>query len=187
MERIALDNTSIAQATLQFSSTQNPISQVAQEYRTHTLLNALTSIGGLLAVFQSIHLLCFGRPLFWGLFGSKLLDPFGIFGRLSNTLQSNMRKRYISEHSNTLNLHLFLSEFVIEMDPLDSDAEVEGGNDNDNDMEVKGGDDSREDMNLLDSRQSSIANSPPVYVNDEDMELGALMTRGHKVARLKPD
>jgi len=162
VERIALDNTSIAQATLQFSSSQSPISHVTQQYRTHTFLGALTSIGGLLAVFQSIHLVCFGRPLFWGLFGSKLLDPFGVFGRLSSTLRSNMRKRYISEPSNTLNLRLFLSEFVVEMDPLGSDSEVEGDNDNGEDIEAEGGNDSREDMKLLDSGQMSIANSPPV-------------------------
>jgi hypothetical protein len=36
-----------------------------------------------------------------------------------------MRRKYISESSNTLDLRLFLNDFVIEMEPLDT--EVRGG------------------------------------------------------------
>jgi hypothetical protein len=126
-QRIQLNHTSIARATIQFPPTQAQISRIVLEYRTHTFLSALTSIGGLLAVFQGIHLLCFGRPLFWGLFGSKLLDPFGIFGRLSNGLQEKIRKKYISEPSNTLDLRSFLNDFVIEMGPLDPEKQDGSG------------------------------------------------------------
>jgi hypothetical protein len=69
MERKALNDTSIAQATLQFASLSDYVARVVVEYRQQTFLDALASLGGLLAVFQGVHLLCFGRPLFWGLFG----------------------------------------------------------------------------------------------------------------------
>ena len=45
---------------------------VMQQVRQNTFLGTLTSIGGLLAVIQGLHVICFGRPLFWGLFGAWL-------------------------------------------------------------------------------------------------------------------
>jgi len=76
VERTALDNSSVAQATLQFSP---PVVQkmfVITEYRQHTFTNALSSIGGLLAILQGLHVLFFGRPLFWGLFGLSFIRNY---------------------------------------------------------------------------------------------------------------
>jgi hypothetical protein len=77
IERTALGNKSVARVTLQLLSRDNPLNKtigiqkthIIQEYRQHNFLTALSSIGGLLAVLQGLHILCFGRPLFWGLFG----------------------------------------------------------------------------------------------------------------------
>jgi hypothetical protein len=74
---VPLGNNSIAQATLQwerdFINTDMVYEiPIIQEYRQHTFLAALSSIGGLLAILQGFHLLLFGRPLWWGLFGMHL-------------------------------------------------------------------------------------------------------------------
>ncbi|QRW11031.1 hypothetical protein RhiLY_10030 [Ceratobasidium sp. AG-Ba] len=57
--------------------------QVIEDYRKSSAFDILGSIGGLVALLQGIHLFLFGRPLFWGLFGAKLLTPFGLFGRFA--------------------------------------------------------------------------------------------------------
>jgi hypothetical protein len=72
---VPLPNNSFAQATLSLNLPSqilgdNPQGQILQDVRNNTFLGALASLGGLLAVFQGLHLLCFGRPLFWGLFGA---------------------------------------------------------------------------------------------------------------------
>jgi hypothetical protein len=77
IERTALGNKSVAHVTVQLLPSDNAWNatlgiqktRIIQEYRQHTFLTALSSIGGLLAVLQGLHILCFGRPLFWGLFG----------------------------------------------------------------------------------------------------------------------
>jgi hypothetical protein len=43
--------------------------EVVEDYRSSTAFDALGSIGGLLAILQGLHLLLFGRPLFWGITG----------------------------------------------------------------------------------------------------------------------
>ena len=45
--------------------------RVITDYRQHTFIDALSSIGGLLAAFQGLHILVFGRPLWWGFFGAQ--------------------------------------------------------------------------------------------------------------------
>jgi len=70
--------------------TDGGLIRVIEDYRQHTFVNILPSIGGLLAVLQGLHVLCFGRPLFWGMFGAKFLDPFGIFGSGSKTHKQRM-------------------------------------------------------------------------------------------------
>jgi len=75
---VPLPNNSIAQATLSLDisfldiphQTFTPQGQILQDVRNNTLLGAFASLGGLLALFQGLHLICFGRPLFWGLFGA---------------------------------------------------------------------------------------------------------------------
>jgi hypothetical protein len=77
MGSVLLQNASVAQATLTVDiPTENllgdiPQGRIIQDVRKNTFLGALASIGGLLAVLQGLHVLCFGRPLFWGLFGTR--------------------------------------------------------------------------------------------------------------------
>jgi hypothetical protein len=99
MERSPLNNVSIARVTLQFASpeaigvfvddrwiasrgltTEGRLVRVIEDYRQHDFATALSSIGGLLAVLQGLHILCFGRPLFWGMLGMSFLyaSPWSI-------------------------------------------------------------------------------------------------------------
>jgi hypothetical protein len=70
----SLGNYSIAQATLRSETNIfGPLLyRIITDYRQHTFLDALGSIGGLLAAFQGLHILIFGRPLWWGFIGTQL-------------------------------------------------------------------------------------------------------------------
>lgn len=62
---------------LKVSSTPMPITcEVVEDYRSSTALDALGSIGGLLAILQGLHLLLFGRPLFWGIAGRLVINLY---------------------------------------------------------------------------------------------------------------
>ncbi|KAF8596632.1 hypothetical protein BDV93DRAFT_610776 [Ceratobasidium sp. AG-I] len=71
--------------------------QTVEDYRTASPLDILASIGGLLALLQGIHAFLFGRPLFWGLFGTKMVSPFGILGTIAT---KGFRER-LSKHYRT--------------------------------------------------------------------------------------
>ena len=79
MQRTSLNNESVAWVTLEFNTPERyygrgeSFIRVIEDYRQHTFLSALSSIGGLLSVLQGLHILCFGKPLFWGMFGMLLL------------------------------------------------------------------------------------------------------------------
>jgi len=151
--QVPLENNSIAQATLQwernfYSFNKYPI---IEEYRQHTFPDALSSIGGLLAILQGLHVLVFGRPLWWGLFGmsfcvslsqisfikciciitgSKAVNPFGLFGTVSPGIREKIIARYgyipnptIDGDSATHKLGLFLSDFMLDVGPLSKDDE----------------------------------------------------------------
>ncbi|CAE6492340.1 unnamed protein product [Rhizoctonia solani] len=64
--------------------------KVTEEYRTKSSFDILASVGGLLALLQGFHILLFGRPLFWGLLGAKIITPFGLMGRFAT---KGFRKR----------------------------------------------------------------------------------------------
>jgi hypothetical protein len=49
--------------------TVTPYGDVIQDFRQNTFLSALASLGGLLPVIQGLDVICFGKPLFWGIFG----------------------------------------------------------------------------------------------------------------------
>ncbi|KAJ1301879.1 hypothetical protein OPQ81_000719 [Rhizoctonia solani] len=107
--------------------------EITEEYRIGNAFDILASIGGLLALFQGMHVLCFGRPLFWGLFGAKLISPFGIFGKCTGDreFRRRLRERYHrpiaaqNTHSGghqvpdeeSVNISRFLLDFVIDMGP----------------------------------------------------------------------
>jgi hypothetical protein len=88
-----------------------------EDYRSSTVFDALGSIGGLLALLQGMHILLFGRPMFWGIageqcvtftarlsltitlvmatIGSKLINPFGLLGRChSRGFRRRLREQY---------------------------------------------------------------------------------------------
>ncbi|QRV94727.1 hypothetical protein RhiJN_22745 [Ceratobasidium sp. AG-Ba] len=107
--------------------------EVTQDYRASTALDLLSSIGGLLALLQSIHLLLFGKPMFWGLFGTKLISPFGLVGRLySAQFRKRLRDHYRiteddsratqSEPTGAIRVFALLRDYVIDFGPADSSS-----------------------------------------------------------------
>ena len=134
--------------------------RVITDYRQNTFIDALSSIGGLLATLQGLHILVFGRPLWWGFFGaqfdcpifftrslnvtchlfigSKLLNPFGIFGASSSSKdvrdQMVLHYGYIPSSSDkdckaARSLGLFLNDFVMDLGPLyKHDEDIQGEN-----------------------------------------------------------
>ncbi|KAF8596634.1 hypothetical protein BDV93DRAFT_570893 [Ceratobasidium sp. AG-I] len=105
--------TDLTQAALEHVSNQS-LCHVVEDYRSSSPLDLLGSIGGLLALLQGIHIFFFGRPLFWGLFGAKLISPFGIFGRMAT---ESFRQR-LAEH---------YGAFGVEATTIANDADVEAG------------------------------------------------------------
>ncbi|KAF8601924.1 hypothetical protein BDV93DRAFT_225392 [Ceratobasidium sp. AG-I] len=101
--------------------------QVIEDYRASSAFDVLGSIGGFLALLQGIHLFLFGRPLFLGLFGTKLITPFGLVGRLATKgFRRRLRNRYHrSDIQNEGNIHMqdttnmtqFLLDYVLDMGP----------------------------------------------------------------------
>jgi hypothetical protein len=73
--QVPLNNHSIAQITLEWDqrcrqcNTSTLLYPITTEYRQQTFPDVLSSIGGLLAALQGIHILLFGQPLLWGIFG----------------------------------------------------------------------------------------------------------------------
>ncbi|KAG8690249.1 hypothetical protein FRC09_012066 [Ceratobasidium sp. 395] len=101
-----------------------------EDYRSSTIFDALGSIGGLLAILQGVHILLFGRPMFWGLVGAKLISPFGLFrGCYSRGFRRRLRERYhrqptserTDDPAEMIRIHAFLRDFVIDFGPADVD------------------------------------------------------------------
>ncbi|KAH7338232.1 hypothetical protein B0J17DRAFT_416781 [Rhizoctonia solani] len=98
------------------------------DYRSGTVLDVVGSVGGLFALLHTAYVLLFGRPLFWGLTGAKLITPFGILGACSSkAFKRHLRDRY-HRHSpdnggDTIRVDAFLRDFVVDFGPADIDAE----------------------------------------------------------------
>ncbi|KAF8601914.1 hypothetical protein BDV93DRAFT_225347 [Ceratobasidium sp. AG-I] len=105
--------------------------QVVEDYRTNSAFDVLGSIGGLLALLQGIHMFLFGRPLFWGLFGTKLIAPFGLVGKLATkSFRRRLREHYYPSNTcseggaqeavpvqDTINMTRFLLDYVLDVGP----------------------------------------------------------------------
>ncbi|CAE7217552.1 unnamed protein product [Rhizoctonia solani] len=107
-----------------------------EEYRISSSFDLLASIGGLLALLQGIHVFIFGRPLFWGMFGAKMISPFGLAGQFATQgFKERLQEHYYSPHSpetqpmlgqdsNQTELRIdmtqFLLDYVIDMGPASS-------------------------------------------------------------------
>ncbi|CAE6446575.1 unnamed protein product [Rhizoctonia solani] len=98
-----------------------------EDYRSSTIFDVIGSVGGLFALLQTAHMLLFGRPLFWGLFGAMTITPFGLLGRFSS---SGFKQRLSEEYhgrtddgTGTIKIDKFLRDFVIDFGPADRDLE----------------------------------------------------------------
>ncbi|KAG8694535.1 hypothetical protein FRC08_008419 [Ceratobasidium sp. 394] len=99
-----------------------------EDYRKSSAFDILGSIGGLLALLQGIHIFLFGRPLFWGIFGAKLLTPFGIVGQFANRgFRQRLHDYYHvpeaqenppdNDVSSAIRMNRFLLDYVLDMGP----------------------------------------------------------------------
>ncbi|KAF8673053.1 hypothetical protein RHS04_07712 [Rhizoctonia solani] len=69
--------------------------EITEDYRVTNSFDMFASIGGLLALLQGVHILLFGRPLFWGMFGAKAITPFGMMGNLATkSFKKRLQERY---------------------------------------------------------------------------------------------
>ncbi|CAE6507176.1 unnamed protein product [Rhizoctonia solani] len=99
-----------------------------EDYRSGTIFDVVGSVGGLFALLTAAHVLLFGRPLFWGLTGAKLITPFGLLGACT----SRGFKRRLKDHyhihspedgSDTIRIGAFLRDFVMDFGPAEIDIE----------------------------------------------------------------
>ncbi|KAG9088453.1 hypothetical protein FS749_002149 [Ceratobasidium sp. UAMH 11750] len=110
---------------------QGPYCQVIEDYRESSAFDVLGSIGGLLALLQGIHIFLFGRPLFWGMFGAKLLSPFGLVGRFAGrSFRKRLQEHYhapdiqtnqagTDDASSAIRMNRFLLDYVLDMGPAE--------------------------------------------------------------------
>ncbi|CAE6481554.1 unnamed protein product [Rhizoctonia solani] len=96
-----------------------------EDYRSGSVLDILGSIGGLFAILQTIHVLLFGRPLFWGIMGTKLINPFGLVGSFgSNGFERRLHETYgrepTKDNPECIRTAAFLRDFVLDFGPLQS-------------------------------------------------------------------
>ncbi|KAG9080161.1 hypothetical protein FRC06_007001, partial [Ceratobasidium sp. 370] len=110
------------------SDAEGSYCQMIEDYRKSSAFDILGSIGGLLALLQGLHIFLFGRPLFWGMFGAKLLTPFGIVGQFANggfrqrlhdyyhtpEAQANPRD---DDVSSAIRMNRFLLDYILDMGP----------------------------------------------------------------------
>ncbi|CAE6445797.1 unnamed protein product [Rhizoctonia solani] len=99
-----------------------------EDYRSGTIFDVIGSVGGLFALLQSINIFLFGRPLFWGLNGAKLISPFGLLGDFSSTnfkrrLGEQYHTRSSKDNSIKLRTSAFLRDFIVDFGPADIDPE----------------------------------------------------------------
>ncbi|CAE6521511.1 unnamed protein product [Rhizoctonia solani] len=104
-----------------------------EEYRITSSFDMLASIGGLLALLQGIHVFIFGRPLFWGMFGGKIISPFGLAGQFATRgFKRRLQERYQTQDTlgdggnqteTRIDMTQFLLDYVIDMGPASPRAE----------------------------------------------------------------
>lgn len=119
---------------------RDELCEVTEDYRLSNTFDILASIGGLLAFLQGIHIFLFGRPLFWGMFGAKLLMPFGIVGRMATAnFRQRLRDHYHSSNidnpdgpetrqEDNINMNRFLLDYVLDLGPATPDLKCTDNN-----------------------------------------------------------
>ncbi|CEL60380.1 monovalent cation:H+ antiporter-2, CPA2 family [Rhizoctonia solani AG-1 IB] len=94
-----------------------------EDYRSGTILDILGSVGGLFAILQAVHVLLFGKPLFWGLMGTKLINPFGFIGSFgSENFRRRLHEKYgrepTKDNPDTIQTAAFLRDYVVDFGHL---------------------------------------------------------------------
>ncbi|CAE6338401.1 unnamed protein product [Rhizoctonia solani] len=118
-----------APQNLDYPSSQLDVCDYIDDYRSSTILDVIGSVGGLFAVLHGMHVLLFGRPLLWGLAGTKLITPFGILGACSSKrFKERLKEQYHHRSTTkgnlgTIDIIGFLRDFVIDFGPADFDPE----------------------------------------------------------------
>ena len=108
---------------------------VTEEFRTHTVLTLLASLGGLWTILSALFSWVFGRSLLFPLFGKNLflsfsfplystsistpsgnkpISPFGLMGRVL----SKERKKKIQSEIQRMGLDQIIRDFVIDLSPF---------------------------------------------------------------------
>ncbi|CUA71474.1 hypothetical protein RSOLAG22IIIB_09597 [Rhizoctonia solani] len=106
------------------TTTRSESCDFIEDYRSGTILDVVGSVGGLFALLHAAHVLLFGRPLFWGLTGAKLITPFGLLGACtSRAFRRRLRDQYhtrsLDGGPDTIRVDTFLRDFVIDFGPAD--------------------------------------------------------------------
>ncbi|KDQ59845.1 hypothetical protein JAAARDRAFT_634023 [Jaapia argillacea MUCL 33604] len=95
---------------------------IQEDYRQHTTLAGLASIGGVFTVADGIFAMLFDTPLFSLILGSKAISPFGILGILIwRKLRSAIRQQYpaLGDEIEQGGMATFLHDVAVELDILD--------------------------------------------------------------------
>ena len=108
---------------------------VTEEFRTHTVLTMLASLGGLWTILSALFSWLFGRSLLFPLFGknmfrpfhaplcsgststpsgNKPISPFGLMGKVL----SNRRRKEIQWQIQNMGLNQIIRDFVIDLSPF---------------------------------------------------------------------
>ncbi|KDQ59835.1 hypothetical protein JAAARDRAFT_77775 [Jaapia argillacea MUCL 33604] len=102
---------------------------IQEDYRQHTTLAGLASIGGVFTVADGIFAMLFGTPLFSLILGSKAISPFGVLGILIwRKLRSAIRQQYpaLGVEIEQGGMATFLHDVAVELDILDDGPDQDG-------------------------------------------------------------
>jgi len=93
---------------------------VTEEFRTHTVLTLLASLGGLWTILSSLFLWFFGRSLLFPILGNKPISPFGLMGRLFlGKVMRRERREGIQERIDEMGPNQIIRDFVVDLSPFD--------------------------------------------------------------------
>ncbi|KDQ53295.1 hypothetical protein JAAARDRAFT_432011 [Jaapia argillacea MUCL 33604] len=98
---------------------------IQEDYRQHTLIVGLASIGGLLTIIEGGFAMLFGMTLFQVLLGSKVISPFGALGiMMREKLRRALHEQYpaLRRQMQEGGIATFLSDVAVDLRILDDDA-----------------------------------------------------------------
>lgn len=95
---------------------------VTEEFRTHTVVAMLASLGGLWTILSAVFFLLFGRSVLFPIFGNMPISPFGLIGNLSTRFKEALEENFgksIRAQIHDMGLNQFMWDFIIDMSPLE--------------------------------------------------------------------